>query len=395
VSHLINKSCHKSIREAAKSQARNKTVQEDVLDYPTLEIVPVQNCPVCRRFSKAGLQMYMLGHLATHVQDKAEYHQCSVCALKFESGYYLEKHENKKHRNERCTDCPKKFKLVSLLQKHVEDVHNTEKCVECDFRTTNANDLERHIYLKHPKDVCEECGMAFEDELALDEHFKEIHEKMKCDDCDEEFDSEVILEDHKVNVHKHSKTTFKEFGGGLMMMMITETQEPSEEEQDEKEEEDFFGPTESPMDYEEVREEATDIKDSSTEENHLEVVPMDKLEKSEGTENKKEFDADLGLSENENINVFGTGFFMMYNEESDGYKSDDEDSVSAVLDNGNMNIPSGEDASINSKIGKDSSIQDVIVGDDCNTNIEEPRVDDREVCLKNTKEYDEQYSPEL
>merc|ERR1719244_1291748 len=176
--------------------------------------------------------------------------------------------------------------------------------------------------------------------------------------------------------------------------MITETQEPSEEEQDEKEEEDFFGPTESPMDYEEVREEATDIKDSSTEENHLEVVPLDKLEKSEGTEDKKEFDADLGLSENENINVFGTGFFMMYNEESEGYKPDEKDSVSVVFDSGNMNIPSGEDASINSKIGKDSSIQDDIVGDDCNTNIEEPRVDDREVCLKNTKEYDEQYSPE-
>merc|ERR1712179_452344 len=211
----------------------------------------------------------------------------------------------------------------------------------------------------------------------------------------EEFDSEVILEDHKVNVHKHSKTTFKEFGGGLMMMMITETQEPSEEEQDDKKEEDFFGPTESPMDYEEICEEATDIKDSLTEENHLEVVPMDKLEKSEGTENKKEFDADLGLSENENINVFGTGFFVMYNEESDGYKSDEKDSVSAVFDNGNVNIPSGEDASINYEIGKDSSIQDVNVGDACNKNIEEPRVDDREACLKNTKEYDEQYSPEL
>ena len=395
VSHLITKSCHKSIREAAKSQTRNKTVQEDVLDYPTLEIVPVQDCPVCRRFSKAGLQMYMLGHLATHVQDSAEYYQCSVCGLKFESGYYLEKHENKKHRNERCSDCPKKFKLLSLLQKHVEDVHNTEKCVECDFRTANTNDLESHIYIKHPKDICDECGMAFEDELALDEHFKEIHVKMICDDCDEEFDSDDMLEDHRVNVHKHNKTTFKEFGGGLMMMMITETQEPSEEELDVKKKENF-GSTENPMDCEEVQEEATDTGDSSSEETRTAVVSMDAPEQSEGIENKNEIEADTRLLENENINVFGTGFFMMYSEESDGNKSDDEkDAVSAVVENGNMNSSSGDEATINSEIGKESLIQEVIDGDACNTSIEEPLVDDLKGCSGNTKEYDEKYSPEL
>ena len=59
VSHLISKSCHKSIREAAKSQTRNKGQQEEAFDYPTLEIVPFQNCSECRWFSKPGMQMYM------------------------------------------------------------------------------------------------------------------------------------------------------------------------------------------------------------------------------------------------------------------------------------------------------------------------------------------------
>merc|ERR1712179_260588 len=146
------------------------------------------------------------------------------------------------------------------------------------------------------------------------------------------------------------------------------------------------------MDYEEVREEATGIKDSKIVQLKKIVLRLCRLI---NLRDRKEFDADLGLLENENINVFGTGFFMMYNEESDCCKSDEKDAVSAVFNNGNVNSPSGEDASINSEIGKDSPIQDVIVGDACNTNIEEPQVDDREVCMKNTKEYDEQYSPEL
>ena len=116
VSHLITKSCHKSIREAAKS--RNKASQEEIFDYPTLEIVPVQDCPECRRFSKAGLQMYMLSHLASHVISKDEYFKCEECGLKFESANFLEKHESKKHKNVKCEECPKKFKTISSLQKH-------------------------------------------------------------------------------------------------------------------------------------------------------------------------------------------------------------------------------------------------------------------------------------
>ena len=401
MSHLINKSCHKSIREAAKSQTRNKTVQEDVLDYPTLEIVPVQDCPGCRRFCKAGLQIYMLGHLATHVQDKAEYYQCSACGLKFESGYYLEKHENKKHRNEKCSECPKKFKLVTLLQKHVDDVHKTEHCNECDFRTTNTSDLENHIYSKHPKDICEECGMAFEDENALDEHFKEIHEKIKCDDCDKEFDSDDTLEDHKVNVHKHSKTTFKEFGGGLMMMMISETQEPEEELEVMRK--DNSGAIENLMDIEEMQEVSSDTTDgNSAVENPLNVVSVDKLENSGGSEEdiKNEVDEDIRLSENQNINVFGAGFFMMYNEEPEGYNSEENDEGSRDEEIRKLSSPrgDGDEASKMSDMRKESPNPEEAVSDAGNTSVEEPRVPDLKDCPDEIKEYandDDQYSPEL
>jgi len=288
------------------------------LDYPTLEIVPVQDCPDCRRFSKAGLQMYMLGHLATHVRNKVKYFPCEVCGLKFESSAYLEKHENKKHRNAKCGDCSKKFKSVLLLQKHIEDVHKTEKCSECDFRTANISVLEKHVYFKHPKDICEECGMAFEDEYTVEKHFKEIHEKSKCDDCDVEFDTDESLDEHKVKVHKHSKTTFKEFGGGLMMMMISETP-VSAEEQQEVIETKCIDLMEGQNDCNEPREELNSPRvKSPVEKEVLDVVPMDVTVNSEAAEvkEKKSFD-EVKQMENKNFNIFGAGFFMMYKEDSE------------------------------------------------------------------------------
>ena len=218
VSHLINKLCHKSIREAAKSQSRNK---EETFDYPTLEIVPLQDCSWCRLYSKPGMQMYMLAHLTRHVKSPAAFFECEVCKARFESQYYLDKHENKKHRNEKCEECPKKFKTKTLLRKHLEDSHSKGKCGMCDFVAVGNESLDNHVYLKHPEeDTCNECGMAFENSIVLESHFADVHEKFSCNECDDEFESEESLNDHCTDAHGHSKTTFKQFGGGNMMMMM-------------------------------------------------------------------------------------------------------------------------------------------------------------------------------
>jgi len=371
VSHLISKSCHKSIREAAKSQARNKAAQEESFEYPTLEIVPVQDCLVCRVFSKPGMQMYMLGHLANHVRDKGEYFMCDVCGLKFESGYFLEKHENKKHKNEKCEECPKKFKIVPLLQKHVEDVHRTEKCMECEFSTKTTSDLERHVYLKHPKDICEECGMVFEDESAVVEHYKEIHEKMKCDDCNKEYDTEELLDDHRVRVHNHSKTTFKEFGGGLMMMMISETCESSEMEVEDEENEN--SKVLEKLAKIEEQPGLSDPEVNTSEESNANNEIVDGIDNSEEGNGEMEIEnnVDLEQSENKNINVFGTGFFMMYKEDSEEFTDEfDEREPSDIIDS----VESSEEKAVDTCELLSDSKEDpgeVVVGDSFKTNIEE------------------------
>merc|ERR1712025_808985 len=167
-------------------------------------------------------------------------------------------------------------------------------------------------------DVCEECGMAFEDESTVEKHFKEIHEKIKCDDCDVEFDNDESLDKHKVNVHKHSKTTFKEFGGGLMMMMISETPVSSEEKQDVIETK-SLDLIEGQNDCKEPQEELNSLRvKSPIEKEVLGVVPMDVTVNPEEAEvkEKESFD-ELKQLENKNFNVFGTGFFMMFKEESE------------------------------------------------------------------------------
>lgn len=240
VSHLINKRCHKSIREAAKSHSRRSKSPQviDSFDYPTQEVVPFQNCKGCKLFSKPGLQMYMLSHLASHIKGKAEIHECGECGLKFESAYYLDKHENKKHKNILCDECPKKCKSQMLLRKHVLDVHKKEKCEHCEFYASKEN-MEKHAFLKHPTTVvCDDCGMFFMDHVTLDKHKEDIHLKFGCDICEVEYENEDLLEGHKEQVHNLSKTTFKQFGGGsMMMMMIDETNENSTtvSEEDQKE----------------------------------------------------------------------------------------------------------------------------------------------------------------
>jgi len=353
VSHLITKSCHKSIREAAKSQTRNKAQQEENFDYPTLEIVPVQDCPECRRFSKAGMQMYMLSHLASHVQSKAEYFECEDCSLKFESAYYLEKHENKKHKNEKCDDCPKKFKITSLLQKHVEDVHKTENCNDCGYRARTKDMLDTHIYNNHPTDVCEECGMAFENPSVVEKHFREIHEKMKCDDCDQEFDSEEVLDHHKVEVHNHAKTTFKQFGGGLMMMMVSENTEPAEEEKEHEENDLPKSNISSEVNLVEKEKVyasekkvlGEEIKDEEIVSEKVDVEAEDNVvvEDASTIEVKPEDEVTKIMTPTSNINVFGPGFFMMYQEESEkNQEKNSKEDIPKELQDRSENTPENE-----------------------------------------------------
>ena len=80
VRHLVSKLCFRNIGEAAKSSSRNR---EEVLDYPTREIVPVQGCSGCKRFSRPGLQMYMVTHLTCHVDiginsNQVDFVRCHV-----------------------------------------------------------------------------------------------------------------------------------------------------------------------------------------------------------------------------------------------------------------------------------------------------------------------------
>lgn len=337
VSHLINKSCHKSIREAAKSQSRNKALQEETFDYPTHEIVPFQECDKCRNFSKAGMQMYMLSHLASHVHSKAEYSQCDECGLKFESSNYLEKHKNKKHVNEKCDGCAKKFKSPILLKEHVKDVHEKEKCNKCNFVARTKVDLEQHIYNYHPDDVCEECGMAFENASCVDKHFQEIHQRSKCDenDCDKEFDDDELLDNHKVEMHNATKTTFKQFGGGLMMMMVSEAAEIVTEQVDKSE-----PPPEVSrinLGHESNLDNRNDVLENIIEEKDDKNIVIDGEEGSCSIDEKQsdvlcESNMEPLVTQNSNISVFGAGFFMLYNETTEATKEKTNDVESSDVD---------------------------------------------------------------
>ena len=44
--------CFKSVGEAAKASSRTNKDKEEVPEYPTREIVPVQGCSGCRRYSR-------------------------------------------------------------------------------------------------------------------------------------------------------------------------------------------------------------------------------------------------------------------------------------------------------------------------------------------------------
>jgi len=53
--------------------------------------------------------------------------ECSICAIKLKSKYYLQKHIEVLHNNVKnfvCSICPKHFGFNFHLQRHIESVHN-------------------------------------------------------------------------------------------------------------------------------------------------------------------------------------------------------------------------------------------------------------------------------
>merc|ERR1712150_283697 len=168
VAHLISKSCLRTSRTRRK---------EEKFEYPTRDnLNPVQGCEVCRRFSRAGMQMYMLSHLASHLNLRQNF-KCNLCDQGFVTKLHLTKHKSRMHsrKQEECHYCQQKFKTVGMLQQHFEDSHQIRDCEECDFMTTSFTDLQEHMSSAHPQDICDQCEMAFENDLCLKEHKELIH----------------------------------------------------------------------------------------------------------------------------------------------------------------------------------------------------------------------------
>ena len=172
VAHLISKSC---VRSRTSRRSKEK---EESFSYPTNEIVPVQGCAGCRRYSRPGMQIYMLSHLATHVKlDTFQGFRCDLCKTGFVNKLSLSRHRARTHsrKQEECHYCQQKFKTVLMLQQHFEDSHQIKDCEECDFMTTSNSDLEEHMNTNHPGDCCDQCHMAFENHQALEEHKQLFH----------------------------------------------------------------------------------------------------------------------------------------------------------------------------------------------------------------------------
>merc|ERR1719186_1107961 len=185
--------------------------------------------------------------------------------------------------------------------------------------------------------------MAFENPSVVEKHFREIHEKMKCDDCDQEFDSEEVLDHHKVEVHNHAKTTFKQFGGGLMMMMVSENTEPTEEEKEHEENDLPKSNISSEVDEVETEKVYASEKKVLGEEIKDEEIVSEKVnvvvEDASTIEVKPEDEVTKIMTPTSNINVFGPGFFMMYQEESE--KNSKED-IPKELQDRSENTPENE-----------------------------------------------------
>lgn len=134
--------CFKSVGEAAKASSRTNKDKEEVPEYPTREIVPVQGCSGCRRYSRAGMQMYMLSHLASHV------------------------------RVETGDDCDYTADRKNDVRKHTVKKHSSDKLLNDTEEVSNSVDQED---TPEADDICKICDMAFENSSVLFNHNQEIH----------------------------------------------------------------------------------------------------------------------------------------------------------------------------------------------------------------------------
>ena len=132
VLHLISKSCYRTAGERAKSSTRNREEMAEFPDYPTREIVPVQGCLMCKRYSRAGMQMYMLYHLTSHVTQvsyqkpevvkkrKSLSKQVSSSEIVHENE---EVHDDKEDEDSSCSNCDMAFENKVVLTQHLEEIH--------------------------------------------------------------------------------------------------------------------------------------------------------------------------------------------------------------------------------------------------------------------------------
>ena len=113
VQHILRKQCSRGEREKRRVGLTSDT---------SLDMVPQQNCRTCRWFSKSGMQIYMLQHLA---QAHLKTGDRTLPAKK---------------------EKVKKVKEVEELEEERMDVESM-KCEYCDhFETSNQNDpIPTHV----------------------------------------------------------------------------------------------------------------------------------------------------------------------------------------------------------------------------------------------------------
>ena len=133
VLHLITKSCFRTAGERAKSSSRSREEVAEYPEYPTREIVPVQGCLMCKRLSRAGMQMYMLYHLTSHVTH-VQYHKPEVAKKRKSLTKQVSKSEmaaeeseevkeDKMEEDSSCSNCDMAFENNLVLIQHQEEIH--------------------------------------------------------------------------------------------------------------------------------------------------------------------------------------------------------------------------------------------------------------------------------
>lgn len=154
VAHLVTKMCFRSVPEAGGRRISLRRKEDDGAGqeprYPTREIVPVQGCAGCRRYSRPGLQMYMLAHLATHLAN-----------LTWRRGAFA------------CEDCDFSAEKSKNLAKHIVKKHSNK--LEEKETVTRSVDTENKNIQEEEDSACCYCDMAFQDSSVLTQHIEEVH----------------------------------------------------------------------------------------------------------------------------------------------------------------------------------------------------------------------------